>query len=166
MLIFCSCNVFIVSVLKYYYRLPDMPKVNKKYFSTFDTKEAKFLFENEANSDWFPDGTKGNNITGYPYFIVPNIVHYLMIDITEISFGLYISIRSVLRHQKPDRIYIHTNSDIIEGKYWSKLINEIQSDLIIVRKIAKPLTVFGFHYSKKFYNWHISDILRNKVLIY
>ncbi len=37
--------------------------------TAFDTKEYQYLFENEANSEWFPDGTVGDNIKGYPYFI-------------------------------------------------------------------------------------------------
>jgi hypothetical protein len=135
---------------------------------TFDTKESQYLFENEANSDWFPDGTVGDNIRGYPYFIVPNIVHYLVLDKTELMFVHYISIKSVLRHQKPDRIYIHCNCDKLDGKYWTRLENElnyIDSKKIIFLRIEKPLTVFGLYYSKEWHNWHVSDVLRNKVLI-
>ncbi len=138
------------------------------HLTTFDTNESQYLFENEANSDWFPDGTIGDNIKGYPYFIVPNIVHYLVLDQTKLMFVHYLSIKSVLRHQKPDRIYIHCNCDKLDGKYWTRLENELNytvSKKIIFSRIEKPLTVFGLHYSKVWDNWHVSDVLRNKVLI-
>jgi hypothetical protein len=136
--------------------------------TAFDTKEYQYLFENEANSEWFPDGTVGDNIKGYPYFIVPNIVHYLVLGKTELTFVHYISIKSVLRHQKPDKIYIHCNCDKFDGKYWIRLKNELNytdSEKIIFLRIEKPFTIFGLNYSKPWHIWHASDVLRNKVFI-
>jgi hypothetical protein len=52
-----------------------------------------------------------NNVTGYPYDIVPNVVHYILFTIHEIQFSHFISLLSVLRNQKPDQIIIHCDCD-------------------------------------------------------
>ena len=82
------------------------------------------MFDLEANSQWFPDGVIGDNITGYPYFIVPNIIHYVLIDDNQINFAHYLSFKSVFSVQNPDKIMIHCNCDEIKGKYWTKLKSE------------------------------------------
>jgi hypothetical protein len=50
----------------------DFSQPNQKFINSFDTKEYQYLLENKASSTWFPDGRFGDNITGYPYFIVLN----------------------------------------------------------------------------------------------
>ena len=57
------------------------------------------------------DFSDSNNVTGYPYFVVPNIVHYILFGINEIYFVHYVSILSVLKNHKPDIIWIHCDCD-------------------------------------------------------
>jgi hypothetical protein len=56
-----------------------------------------------------------DNITGYPFLIVPNIVHYILFTIHKIEFGHFISILSALRNQKPDKIMTHCDYDEVSG---------------------------------------------------
>src|ERR1700761_2965283 len=46
------------------------------------------------------------NETGFPFYVVPNIVHYILFDIKDIGFGHFVSLLSVMKNQKPDLIYI------------------------------------------------------------
>jgi hypothetical protein len=141
-------------------------KVNQtKYLNFFDTEDNNYLLDLEANSDWFPEGVIGNNITGYQSFIVPNIVHYVLLDYNQIDFVNYLSLKSVFKFQNPDKVMIHCNCDQLEGKYWNKLKNsteEIQNK-IIIRKIEKSGYIFGFKFSCVY---HESDIARNRVGLY
>ena len=65
--------------------------------TAFDTKEAEFLFDIKANSEWSPFGRVDNHMNGYKEFIVPNIVHYVLLDINSIGFVHSLSIKSVLK---------------------------------------------------------------------
>ncbi len=109
----------------------------------------------------------GDNITGYPYEIVPNIVHYVLFTIHEIQFGHFVSILSVLRNQKPDKIIIHCDCDQLNGNYYKRIVNIMQSTKsntrLIIRRIEKPTQIFGKPLN--WINWHASDITRIRVLL-
>jgi hypothetical protein len=117
-------------------------------------------------SEWYPNGVKGDNIIGYPYLIVPNIVHYILLDTTELMFVHFISIKSVLRHQKPEKIMFHCNCFQLSGNYWLRIQNECKdtNTQLIVRYIENPETIYGKPYRKEWHNYHASDILRIKVI--
>jgi hypothetical protein len=111
----------------------------------------------------------GDNITGYPYEIVPNIVHYVLFTIHEIEFGHFISILSVLRNQKPDQIIIHCDCDQLIGDYYKRIVNIMRSTKsntsLIIRRIEKPTQIFGKPLNEEWIDWHASDITRIRVLI-
>jgi hypothetical protein len=136
------------------------------YFSyySFDTKDNEWLFDLDAKTDWFPDGVVGDNETGYPNLIVPNIVHYVLLDYKQIDFVHYLSLKSVFSFQKPDKVIIHCNCDELEGNYWNKLKNEIKDfeNIVIIRKVEKSEFIFGFKFNNV---WHQSDVIRIKVCI-
>lgn len=46
---------------------------------------------------WFPSGVYGDNETGWPFQIIPNIVHYVLLEDHELKLVHFISILSVLR---------------------------------------------------------------------
>ena len=133
----------------------------------FDTNEAQWLFDIEAKTEWFPSGVEGDNITGYPDLIVPNIVHYIAFDSTELTFVHYISMKSVLRHQKPDKIIIHCNCYEMTGNYWLRLKDEIKqtNTSLFMRFIEKPNTIYGKSISVGLGKYHASEILRYIVCI-
>ena len=127
-----------------------------------DIDETEFLFEIEAKSEWSPYGILENNVDGYKELIVPNIVHYLLLDYNDINFAHYLSFKSVLNIQKPEKIMIHSNYNKLEGKYWMKLKDEYKdlNNIVIMKKIEVREKVFGVKFSNI---WHNSDIIRNKV---
>jgi hypothetical protein len=96
--------------------------------SKLTNSDTEWLFSVEATSQWFPEGIEGNNITGYEVPIIPNIVHYVMLDQTELMFVHYISVKSVLRHQKPLQIIFHCNCHQLTGNYWHLIINQVLFD--------------------------------------
>jgi len=138
---------------------------NSKILNSFDTKDSEWLFDLEAKSEWFPEGVIGDNITGYPKLIVPNIVHYVLLDYNQIDFIHYLSFKSVLNVQKPDKVMIHCNCDELKGNYWNRLKNEFKdfNNTIIIRRIEKTGHIFGVKFANV---WHESDIVRIKVRIY
>ncbi len=138
---------------------------NSKILNSFDTKDSEWLFDLEAKSEWFPEGVIGDNIRGYPKLIVPNIVHYVLLDYNQIDFIHYLSFKSVLNVQKPDKVMIHCNCDKLEGNYWNRLKNEIKEfkNKVIIRRVKKTGHIFGVKFANV---WHESDIVRNRVSIY
>jgi hypothetical protein len=107
-----------------------------------------------------------DNITGYPFLIVPNIVHYILFTIHKIEFGHFISILSVLRNQKPDKIMIHCDCDVLSGDNWLRIleISQKTKTKIIVNKIEKPTQIYGKPLNKDWLDWHASDIARYNAL--
>ena len=107
------------------------------------------------------------NETGFPFNVVPNIVHYILFDVTNITFGHFISLLSVMKNHKPDLIYIHCTEKQLSGDNYERTLrvaNKTNSQLI-VRTIEKPTQIFGHNLSKKWGNWDLSDFLRMQVLM-
>jgi hypothetical protein len=115
------------------------------HYHSFDTEDNDWLFDLKANSQWFPNGVIGDNVTGYPNFIVPNIVHYVLLNENQINFVHYLSFKSVLNVQKPDKVMIHCNCDHMEGYHWNQLNNEFKDfqNKVMIRKIERPALIFG-----------------------
>jgi len=158
--------IILFSLLLFVIFLPQMAANYCYYFhNSFDTRESEWLFDLEANSQWFPDGVKGDNITGYPDYIVPNIVHYVLMGYNQINFVHYLSFLSVLKIQKPDQIMIHCDCYQIEGQYWAKLNNQFKElqNKVVIKRLEAPESVYGIKYPDNNRLWHSSDILRNRV---
>ena len=104
-----------------------------------------------------------NNKIGAKNAIVPNIVHYLNLNNTEISLKQYLSILSVIQYQRPQLIYIHVGNKVkLKGHYWYELTKK--HNYFIVNNINHKETIFGV--KSEFVSKHISDILRLEVLIH
>lgn len=102
-------------------------------------------------------------------FIVPNIVHYIRFNKTALTFVEYVCLRSAYLHQRPDRIFIHTNvpGGVLNGTYWDQ-IRRSQPDLysrIVVLPIELPSEIFGQPLSEGWRVYHGSDIARIRTLI-
>ena len=106
------------------------------------------------------------NETGYPFNIVPNIIHYVLFDVTDITFAHFISILSALKNQRPDLIYIHCNCHKLKGRFYRRALKVAKKLFtpIIVRTIEKPTEIFGHKLREEWINWHSSDITRIRVL--
>ena len=99
--------------------------------------------------------------------IIPNIIHYARLNLTEYSLVDYLCLKSALRHHRPDYFYIHTNvGNNFTGKYW----NKIKSDRDLWSRIRIlpteiPSEVYGQELSLKFRLWHASDVVRLRVIM-
>ena len=102
-----------------------------------------------------------DNITGFDNYIVPNVVHYVVLDNPYMDFIHYLSVRSAIKHQKPDRIVIHCNCIPLRGKYWSQLMESESAPKITVKKRDKPITIFGKQLSSVY---HASDVVRIEIM--
>ncbi|CAG2103059.1 unnamed protein product [Medioppia subpectinata] len=106
------------------------------------------------------------NISGFPFDIVPNIIHYVLFNVSEIEFAHFIGILSVLRNQRPDRIYIHSDNHELRGDHWRRVlaIARLTGTELTVRTIDRPTEVFGRNLSAEYGLWHAADITRIQVL--
>ena len=147
--------------------------VDENFSSNID--ELNF---NEASS-------YADNETGFPFDIVPNIVHYVRFENPYLDFITFISIKSVLINHKPEAIWIHCDFDELKGKYWDLIRNQTGNSnknlntvtqgkqtqtqtltqtqtQVIVKRIKRPFFVFGKKLSSVY---HSSDIARIEILM-
>lgn len=66
-----------------------------------------------------------NNETGTPdgHYIVPNYVHFVKFRFATFNFIHMICVLAAFKHQRPDKLFIHTDVEQFQGKYWDVLIN-------------------------------------------
>ncbi len=95
--------------------------------------------------------------------IIPNIVHFINLNQTVISFHQFISILSVWLNHVPKLIYIHCDNCNFKGKYWTALMN--------MNELKKIIKLHELPQKNKIFNtnikWihHRSDVLRLEVLM-
>jgi hypothetical protein len=105
-----------------------------------------------------------DNENGSDTQIVPNIIHLIYLETTEIQFYQAMNIYSIYLNHAPELIFIHCDNCSFHGHYW----NEIKSIRSLFNRIKlKPLkfhyTIFGVNYGWPHY--HQSDVLRILVLM-
>lgn len=66
-----------------------------------------------------------NNETGTPagHYIVPNYVHFVKFRFATFNFIHMICVLAAFKHQRPEKLFIHTDVEQFQGKYWDVLIN-------------------------------------------
>ncbi|XP_067133876.1 uncharacterized protein [Centruroides vittatus] len=102
--------------------------------------------------------TDSNNETGYSHYIIPDIVHLIRFDSTNLTFVDMVNIKSILLNHKPEKIIIHCNCHNLTGKYWDT-IKHIPQLKLQYRK--KPEHIYGVKIS---FVQHASDISRIEIL--
>lgn len=120
------------------------------------------------NDVWIPDA--GDNLTGWPMDIVPNIVHYVLFEEHKISYVHMLSMFSVLVIQKPETIYIHCDCDKIDDNdaNWKRVlefVNKTNDVTILIDEIEKPKEIYGIEVDESVRNFHGSDITRYRTLM-
>lgn len=109
-----------------------------------------------------------DNRTGDTRFIVPNIIHFIHFNKTELTFVDYVALRAAMRNHRPDEILIH--SDIPEaprtGKYWDWIRKDVELwSRIKFMYLEAPTEIFGQPLSTGWRLHHGSDIGRIRVLM-
>ena len=88
-----------------------------------------------------------NNVVGADRFIVPNIIHFIRLNLTEYSFIDYVVIKAAMRNHRPDNFYIHTDvpgPGQFTGRYWNLIQNdhELWSRIQLLH-LEAPSEIFG-----------------------
>ena len=106
------------------------------------------------------------NETGFPFNIVPNIVHYILFDVRSIDFVHFVSILSVLKNQKPEVIYFHCNCHKLNGEYYQRAIRlaNITKTKFIIHPIKKIRKIFDQPLNEEWINFHGTDLARIRIL--
>lgn len=115
---------------------------------------------------WLPDGG-GDNITGWPQDIVPNVVHNILFQHHAITYVHMLSLLSVIKIQKPEKIIIHCDCDRLnaDDENWMRIIGEVNKTNEIsvhIETIERPTEIFGK--KLRFLNHHASDVTRWRIM--
>lgn len=105
-----------------------------------------------------------DSVNGLDKPIIPNIIHFMIRNQTNLELNHLASILSVYKYQKPNLIFIHArelniNSEIQES------IKKIGLDKIIKIKLYDIKTTTIFNSSVKFKD-HLDDIRRLEILMH
>lgn len=130
----------------------------------------------DVDLDWYPGGIRGDNETGWPMSIVPNIFHYILFQDHELRLVHFISILSVLRNHGPAQIFIHCDCVTLHGPLWDILMGKdprltpwiwqlAPEDNIRIIPAKRPEQIFGHKFNSKYINFHASDVKRLEVLM-
>ncbi|KAJ9587787.1 hypothetical protein L9F63_018770 [Diploptera punctata] len=120
----------------------------------------KYFFSSIQNSPF----DNFNNETGVKTgeYIIPNIVHFLFLeDHTNLSYVDAVCILAAFKNQKPDKIYIHTNSNRLEGPHWEKL-ETTQGLNIELREVSFPTDTLRRNITNI---WYSRDIIKIYILM-
>ncbi|XP_075729564.1 uncharacterized protein LOC119163693 isoform X1 [Rhipicephalus microplus] len=96
--------------------------------------------------------------TGYSYDIVPDIVHFVRYNKTEIKFVDVIGFRSMYLNHRPEKIYVHCSPCGFTGNY-SRLLEGINFTFI---STAFPKEIFNISIQERY---HATDVVRLRALL-
>lgn len=133
--------------------------------STVSTRELTTVDNRVNPQDWEKDlnFTGFDNVTGTAdgHYIVPNYVHFLRFGKKKLSFVHMICLLAAFKHQKPDKLFVHTDADRLEGKYWDILWNTPGfKDVLVVEQTELPREIFGQKLNQAWANFHGADVAR------
>lgn len=126
---------------------------------------AKQPYEPPAREKYNFEGF--NNETGLASgeYLVPNFVHFLRFNEVEFDFVDFIVVLSALRHQKPERLFFHTNVRF-RGELWDKLlVIPGFADIVEIVHVDLPSEIFGQPMDNGYRVWHAGDITRIRILM-
>lgn len=109
-----------------------------------------------------------DNVTGAGRFIVPNIIHFIYYNKTELKFVDYVVLRAAMRNHKPEKFFIHSNIPNLNltGSHWDLVRQDHELwSRIKVKYLEAPDTIFGQTLSTGWRLHHGSDIGRIRLLM-
>lgn len=88
------------------------------------SEENKTILENLPDWEKTLNFTGFNNETGTPdgHYIIPNYVHFIKFHFDHFNFIHFICVLAAFKHQRPERLFIHTDVERFQGKYWEILL--------------------------------------------
>lgn len=121
--------------------------------------------ESECQRETF-DGFDNARGTSSGCYLVPNYVHFLRLGLDYISFVDAVCILAAFKNQKPDKIFIHTDSATFRGKYWGVLLDTpgfVES--LVIKRVEAPKTIYGRRPNPRWRYYHGGDVARLKILM-
>ena len=103
---------------------------------------------------------KGYHSSKTDSYKIPNLVHFVWFRDHPFTVVDYLCILSALRHQKPDYILFHGDSEP-SGVYWDWLKDEAGKKLKLIKK-SPPDSIFGIRIKDV---EHQSDVARLQILL-
>ncbi|KAL1469611.1 hypothetical protein MTO96_024906 [Rhipicephalus appendiculatus] len=97
--------------------------------------------------------------TGYSHDIIPDIVHLVRYNQTEINFIDVLSFRSLYINHRPEKIYVHCSPCGFTGNY-THLLEGINFTFIAT---VFPKEVFNIYIEERY---HSTDVVRLRALLY
>ena len=162
----CYVRLFIITVaatLVCYFSFTSivgMPQLENASIENLDNSEDSIHnpgCTSRKLRDYKPDATKT-----YALYHHPNIVHYVMLSTTprnQLIFRDYMSMLSCYKFLKPEKIILHTNTDIV-GPYWES-IQEWNDIVVEIHKIERVPKLAGV---KVKYIEHEADYTKLQIL--
>lgn len=98
-----------------------------------------------ADYDFFDFENFDNNETNRSTrIIVPNIVHLIYLEQTDIRFTQMINIFSIFLNHRPNKIYIHCSNCSFYGPYWERILacKELVK-ILVLKQVTSHTTIFG-----------------------
>lgn len=106
------------------------------------------------------DFANSNNETGFSYFIVPNIVHFIRLGEKPLSFVEVVCLRAAWIQQRPEHLMIHCDQcEVTRNSYYWHLVKDIPG--VSLMNVERPNAIYGLTFS---YIQHAADVLRLRVL--
>lgn len=109
-----------------------------------------------------------DNVTGLQTgdYLAPNLVHFLRFEEVEFDFLDFVVVLAAFRHQRPDRLFFHTNVPRFRGAYWEKLLlTPGFADVVEIVHVELPSEIFGQPMDNGYRVWHAGDITRIRNLM-
>ncbi|XP_054287183.1 uncharacterized protein LOC129003016 [Macrosteles quadrilineatus] len=108
-----------------------------------------------------------NNETGTPdgHYIIPNYVHFVKFRYDSFNFIHFICVLAAFKHQRPEKLFIHTDVEEFRGKYWQILLQTPGfREVLILNRIQLRQEVFGQPLNPEWRLYHGGDVARLEIM--
>jgi len=134
------------------------PPLPTKGFLSYDPQ--LFSLIEESLFEGFDNNTgtlNGSNI-------VPNYVHFIFFEYTNITYTTAVCVLAAFKNQRPEKIFFHTNAEEFTGPHWIK-IRDTLGPVLEIRHIEMPTHIFGQTLRREWLPSHAADVTKIRVLM-
>lgn len=119
--------------------------------------ETSYLTSSKTKANY--DFSDFNNTVGSSKLIVPNLVHYIVFDRTDIDFVMFVCMLSAWLNHRPSQIMMHTNVEInAKSKYVTVLRSVMGKHFFAFYNLSRC--------ANKLYNLHVIKLVYVNCLIH
>jgi hypothetical protein len=131
-----------------------------------DTEPIRKYLHGRPVLDDLIDFEAFDNEKGDENFIIPNVVHLIHFNSTQLKFDQMINIFSIYLNHNPDFIYIHCDLCAFRGHRWSRVMSipGLKRKIVFKRHNLHG-TIFRKEIDENWQSYHNSDLYRLYVLM-